>query len=113
MNIFDIMKNIVSVRGKMKITAHGNSMFPNIKDGDEVTVINDINNLKKGDIILYYNYNRNDEVFIIHRIVENINNKILLTKGDNNEFSDKPIRNTYIIGKVVLENKILGGYDSK
>lgn len=69
-----------------------NSMSPLIKRGDIVILeeksLEELNNLKKYDIISY----RLKNIIVIHRIIaiEKHNNNILyITKGDNNNMADK------------------------
>lgn len=84
------------------ISVMSNSMLPLIKKGDIVILeeksIEELNNLKKYDIICY----RLGNTIVIHRIVaiEKQNYDILYTtKGDNNKISDKEkVKPEQIIG---------------
>lgn len=37
----------------VRVVLHGKSMLPTIKNGDEVLITDDLNDLKLGDIIVY------------------------------------------------------------
>ena len=73
------------------------SMEPYLKVND-VILIKESNNYKPQDIITYKD---NDE-YITHRIISSNNNEII-TKGDANNISDKPITKDKIVGKVIYK----------
>ena len=102
MKEYDAVKEYVNMKKQITIKAVGKSMLPTIKEGDIITISNDINSLHVGDIVLFYNANKNHNIYILHRIISSVKDKIFITKGDNNKFSDQPIRKSRIIGKVVL-----------
>lgn len=107
MNIDDSLKKYLEINNEITITAKGNSMIPTIYSEDTVTVSNDINSLKDGDVILYYKRDKSKDIFIIHRILYSIKNKIFITKGDNNKDNDTPVRKKHIIGKVIsIQHKV-------
>lgn len=62
-------------------------MLPTIKSGDAylLTIINDYKQLKKGDIIVYYDSIKDTN--IVHRIVRIYENGVI-TRGDNNNKED-------------------------
>lgn len=72
------------------------SMLPAIKPSSIVLVKSD-SDYNTGDVIAYKNIINK---VIIHRII-NINNGVLTTKGDNNDFEDKLIYQNKVLGKVV------------
>ena len=57
-----------------------------------------------GDIITYRDYNNN---LVTHRIVKISENEII-TRGDNNTVSDRPINIKRIEGKVVYHSIVIG-----
>ena len=73
------------------------SMEPYLKVND-VIVIKESDNYKTQDIVTFKN---NDE-YITHRIVS-INNNEIITKGDANNASDKPITKDKIVGKLIYK----------
>ena len=88
------------------IAIMSNSMNPLYYKGD-VVVIEKIDNqqLKKGDIIAFYDDNKN---LIVHRI-NNIENGYITTKGDNNSSIDlKRIKIEDVEGKYLFHIKFLG-----
>ena len=73
-------------------------MKPTIDAGDLIFIKKvDINNLKKGDIISF----KNDDIIATHRIVD-IDDKKVVTKGDNNNIEDYPTDKSDIIGKFIF-----------
>lgn len=89
-----IIKDIVKNKGSFNIVTQGNSMFPTIKSGEKVSIINP-ENLVVGDIILFEICNE----LVLHRIVE-INEPYYVTQGDNHLYSDHYICKEQIIGKM-------------
>ncbi len=92
----------------------GNSMYPNIRQNDGVTVDSHIpfNSLRVGDIIVFRTFGTIDSgqhIVIIHRVARIVTDsqghEILRTKGDANPDSipalDYPIFEQNYIGKVV------------
>ncbi len=81
------------------------SMWPSLKKGDLVVIkgVDDRSEISVGDIVVY----KNDRGFTIHR-VEKMNQDTLITKGDANNISDKPIEYEKVIGKALTyKNKIV------
>jgi signal peptidase len=80
------------------------SMWPVLKKGDIVLIKNaNKEDLEVGDIIVYKNYEqiRGEDVgFTIHRIVELQENR-LKTKGDANNATDNPIEYNQIVGRTL------------
>ena len=74
------------------------SMWPALKTGDMVFIkgIENKDEIKVGDIIVY----KNPLGFTIHRVIE-INENIIITKGDANNVSDAPVKFEEIIGKTL------------
>jgi signal peptidase len=72
------------------------SMENTIEIGDFIIVKLDNNNISNNDIITY----KSNLSFITHRIIKIDENEII-TKGDNNNSEDEPIKKENVIGKVV------------
>jgi len=102
MKKFDALKEYINIKNVIKIRAYGKSMLPAIKEGDTITINKNIDNLKYGDIILYYNPSNQDDIYVLHRIISSVKDNMFLTKGDNNRYVDQPVRKSYIIGKAIL-----------
>lgn len=79
------------------------SMEPEI-DAGELIVIKEYSEYKKGDIVTFLDQ---DNFLVTHRIV-NLNEKTMITKGDNNDLLDEEINLSNIKGKVIIHSKILG-----
>lgn len=79
------------------LPATGRSMYPLIKQGDQLTIkFCPSENVKKGDIIAFRRNNKT----IVHRIIKITDDKIL-EKGDLQERGEI-ISKTQIMGKVIL-----------
>ena len=77
------------------------SMEPYLKVNDLI-VIKERKNYKVGDIVTY----KEKGEYITHRI-ESIDGNTVITKGDNNNTSDKEIKKGAIIGSLVLRLHLL------
>ena len=65
---------------------------------DDIIIVKIDKNVKQNDIITYKDKNGK---LITHRVIEEINNNQLTTKGDANDIADTPIKVDQIVGKVV------------
>ncbi len=87
----------------------GYSMLPTLEGGDLVVIQNvPINQIHVGDIIVYNGLCSAEGESVVHRVV-NITTQGLITKGDNNQYSDQqygiaisPITQQCLEGKVVF-----------
>ena len=79
------------------VTINGNSMEPIYKSNMKVVLKQDVKDFCVGDVVVYCQENK----MIIHRIIQVFDNKLAITKGDNNLYADKVIRVSKIIGKVI------------
>ena len=79
------------------------SMEPTLYVNDVILVKVTKENLKKDDVIAYYN----GEAIVTHRIIF-IDGDKLTVKGDNNNTVDKPIDKDQVIGKMVKVYRKLG-----
>jgi len=100
------------------------SMLPTLNVGDVIIVQGvpaaQINaNYTSGDIVVYkILYKRPDgtetEKLIVHRAVEKVPNPdgtwTITVKGDNNDVSDSPFHETYLIGKVIARIPNVGNF---
>lgn len=80
--------------------AIGNSMNPTICSGNTLIIKKGIDNLDINNIILYVD---NNKKYYAHRIVDFFycgNIPIIVTKGDNCVYDDKPIEIYNVIGVV-------------
>ncbi len=79
------------------------SMEPEI-DAGELVVIKENEEYKIGDIVTFVDQ---DDFLVTHRIV-NLNEKSMITKGDNNDLLDEATNLRNIKGKVIAHSKVLG-----
>ena len=93
----------LKIFGKKYINCFGYTIFQVITGSMEDTIkINDIVIVKIGsdfnenDIITF----KSDENFITHRVIKYSEDEII-TKGDNNNAEDSPIKKEDVVGKVV------------
>lgn len=103
--IFNIPKNNISSYSENKyyfiILANGNSMEPDIKDGDKLIIEQTNTNLIKDDRIYVFYYNNN---IFVKRLYDNIDE--IIVKSDNSNFASKFIKKEkmqdfHIIGSVI------------
>ena len=80
------------------------SMWPTLKQGDLVLIkgVEDKEDIQVGDIVVY----KNPKGFTIHRVT-NMGEETLVTKGDANNTSDKPVKYEEIIGKALTVGKTI------
>ena len=108
--VFSAERNngVSNIMGFMPMTVESNSMSPTFKKGDLIIVkeIDDVNDLKEGDVITYWTHIGGKRVKNTHRIVKvNLNDQGQLesftTRGDNNNGidDDTPASPNDIIGK--------------
>jgi signal peptidase len=86
---------------KIALRVSGKSMYPLIRKGDPIHIEKcDPNTLSTGDIITF----RKDDIYVTHRmlcVVKKGDTIKLITKGDNETTTDRPISPDQILGKVV------------
>ena len=102
------------VFGYIPLSVESDSMKPTFKQGDLIIIkdVDDLYDLKEGDVITYWTIIEGKRVKNTHRIVsinEFENTRSFVMKGDNNELNDEePALPSDIIGKW-NETKIGGG----
>ena len=105
--VFSSEKNngVSNIFGYMPLTVESDSMSPTFKKGDMILCkeIDDVNDLKKGDVITFWTLIDGKRVKNTHRIVEvnNVDGSVsFITRGDNNSADDEvPAYSSDIIGK--------------
>ena len=81
--------------------AHGNSMYPTICHGDTLIVKRGVSDIDINQIVLYKDDNN---TLFVHRIVDFFycsGVPIIVTKGDNCLYYDKPVEIVKVRGMVV------------
>ena len=101
MRIVESMLEIWQREGKQHlIPVQGCSMFPLVRDGDEVLITHGYDMVRPGDIVVF----RQTGKLFAHRVIRiyNADGKVVfLTKGDNSVVYDPLIGSRDVIGRAV------------
>ena len=94
-------EEVLEKEGELFFTNVGYSMYPLIRQREDILHIVKTTDIKKGDIILY-----KSEVdhYVLHRILKIKKDKILCA-GDYNYFKDRPITFEQVLGKLISIKK--------
>ena len=87
-------EEVLDKDGELIFTNVGYSMYPLIKQREDVLRIVKSDTYKKGDIVLYKS---EIDHYVLHRILKIKKDKVILA-GDYNYFKDKPISKDKILG---------------
>ena len=94
-------EDVLNSDGELFFTNVGYSMYPLIKQREDILHIKVSDIYKKGDIVLY----KSDiNHYVLHRILKIKKDKYILA-GDYNYFLDKPISREQILGKLISIKK--------
>ena len=94
-------EDVLDKDGELVFTNVGYSMYPLIKQREDILTIVKTDNYKKGDIILYKS---NADHYVLHRILKIKKDKII-TAGDYNYFKDQPITKEQVLGLLTTIKK--------
>ena len=94
-------EDVLNKDGELFFTNVGYSMYPLIREREDILHIIKTDDYKKGDIVLYKS---NVEHYVLHRILKIKKDKIILA-GDYNYFKDQPITKDQILGKLITIKK--------
>ena len=94
-------EEVLEKDNELFFTNVGYSMYPLIKQREDILHIVKTDNVKKGDIILYKSH---IDHYVLHRILKIKKDKIICA-GDYNYFKDKPITINQVLGKLVSIKK--------
>ena len=97
----DNFKEILEKEGELFYTNVGFSMYPLIKEREDILHIKKSSIYKRGDIVLYLS---SSDKYVLHRIIKIKKDKYILA-GDYNYFLDKPISHSQILGSLVSIKK--------
>ena len=97
-------EEVLEKDGELFFTNVGYSMYPLIKQREDILHIIKTNDYKKGDIILFKSEANH---YVLHRILKIKKDKII-TAGDYNYFKDKPISCDQVLGKLISIKKKSG-----
>lgn len=96
-------KDLAAINGYAMLEVVSGSMEPTILKGDIIIINTKEKDYKENDIITFRG---KEGEFVTHRILS-IDNKTMVTKGDNNNTEDEPVNTSAIVGKYIT--KIKGG----
>ena len=94
-------EDVLNKDGELYFTNVGYSMYPLIKEREDILHIVQSNTYKKGDIILFKS---KEDHYVLHRILKIKKDKII-TAGDYNYFKDQPITIDQILGLLISIKK--------
>ena len=94
-------EEVLEKDGELFFTNVGYSMYPLIRQREDILHIVKTSDYKRGDIILFKS---NVEHYVLHRILKIKKDKII-TAGDYNYFKDQPITPDQVLGKLVTIKK--------
>ena len=94
-------EEVLDKDGELIFTNVGYSMYPLIRQREDILRIVKTDTYKKGDIVLYKS---NVDHYVLHRILKIKKDKIILA-GDYNYFKDKPITKNMILGLLTTITK--------
>ena len=94
-------EEVLEKDGELIFTNVGYSMYPLIKQREDILRIVKTDTFKKGDIILYKS---NVDHYVLHRILKIKKDKIIAA-GDHNYRKDQPITKEQVLGKLVSIKK--------
>ena len=94
-------EEVLEKEGELIYTNVGYSMYPLIRQREDILTIVKSDTYKKGDIILFKS---SIDHYVLHRILKIKKDKIV-TAGDYNYFKDQPITKDQILGLLVSIKK--------
>ena len=97
-------EEVLEKDGELFFTNVGYSMYPLIRQREDILHIVKTDDYKKGDIILYKS---EADHYVLHRILR-IKKDQIICAGDYNYFKDKPITKEQVLGLLVAIKKIDG-----
>ena len=94
-------EDVLDKDGELIFTNVGYSMYPLIKQREDVLRIVKTDKYQKGDVVLYKSH---IDHYVLHRILKIKKDKIILA-GDYNYFKDKPITKDKVLGLLTTITK--------
>lgn len=94
-------EDVLNKDNELFFTNVGYSMYPLIKEREDILHIVKTNEFKKGDILLYKS---NVDHYVLHRLLK-IKKDQYICAGDYNYFKDQPITKEQILGKLITIKK--------
>ena len=97
-------EEVLEKDGELFFTNVGYSMYPLIRQREDILHIVKTSDIKRGDIILYKS---ETDHYVLHRILR-IKKDQIICAGDYNYFKDKPITKDQVLGLLISIKKIDG-----
>ncbi len=97
-------KDLMTINGYALLEVISGSMEPTLKIGDLIIIDTNDKEVKENDIVTFYDVNGS---FVTHRIKE-IKDKMMITKGDNNNTVDEEMPLKNIVGTYKFKINGLG-----
>ena len=94
-------EEVLEKEGELFFTNVGYSMYPLIRQREDILTIVKTDTFKKGDILLYKS---EIDHYVLHRVLKIKKDKIVLA-GDYNYWKDKPIVKEQVLGKLISIKK--------
>ena len=94
-------EEVLDKDGELIFTNVGYSMYPLIKQREDILTIVKTDTFKRGDILLYKS---EIDHYVLHRVLKIKKDKIILA-GDYNYWKDKPITKEQVLGKLTSIKK--------
>ena len=94
-------EEVLEKDNELFFTNVGYSMYPLIKQREDILHIVQSSIYKKGDIILFKS---SVDHYVLHRIIK-IKKETIITAGDYNYFKDQPITREQVLGKLITIKK--------
>ena len=94
-------EEVLDKDGELIFTNVGYSMYPLIRQREDILTIVKTDTFKKGDILLYKS---EIDHYVLHRVLKIKKDKIILA-GDYNYWKDKPITKDKVLGKLISIKK--------
>lgn len=92
----ETFERILQEEGELTYISYGYSMYPLIRQKEDILhIIKPNRPFKKGDILFYKDAN---DHYILHRLLKKRKNGEYILAGDHNSYLDKPIKEERILG---------------
>lgn len=95
----DLLRAVVEARGQFWVTARGGSMWPTIRDGDEVLLV-PLGRPRVGDVVVLDLGSR----LVLHRVVR-AGDALLVTRGDASRCEDGHVSLADVVGRAVAARR--------
>ena len=95
--LYPVIQEVLATGGEFTVYPGGTSMLPTIRPAEDAVVLTAPQSIRVGDIILY---RRDSGVFVLHRVVKVKKDGSLVTRGDNQFYSEMGVLPSQVIAVV-------------